>query len=99
MSIKEEINGQLIVTTHNTLLLESLPKEYIYILISDYEGNKQINSINDYETKVQKNNNARDLYLKGAFGGIPLSDYIDFETIKYVLNNKQQERENKNAKQ
>lgn len=99
MSIKEEINGQLIVTTHNTLLLESLPKEYIYILISDYEGNKQINSISDYETKVQKNNNARDLYLKGAFGGIPLSDYIDFETIKYVLNNKQQERENKNAKQ
>ena len=32
MSIKDEITGQLIITTHNTLLLEILPKENIYIL-------------------------------------------------------------------
>ena len=31
MSIKDEITGQLIITTHNTLLLEVLPKENIYI--------------------------------------------------------------------
>ena len=85
MSIKDEITGQLIITTHNTLLLEILPKEYIYILSTDYEGNKTINSIKDYEIKVQKNNNARDLYLKGIFGGIPTTDYIDFEEIKYAL--------------
>lgn len=91
MSIKDEINGQLIITTHNTLLLETLPKESIYILISDYEGNKQINSIRNYEMKIQKNNNIRDLYLKGAFGGIPLSEYIDFELIKQVINNEEKE--------
>jgi len=85
MSIKDEITGQLIITTHNTLLLEILPKEYIYMLSTDYNGNKTINSIKEYGTKLQKNNNARDLYLKGMFGGIPTTDYIDFEEIKYAL--------------
>lgn len=83
MSIKDEITGQLIITTHNTLLLEVLPKECIYILSTDYNGNKAINSIKNYETKIQKNNNARDLYFKGVFGGIPNTDFIDFEEIKY----------------
>lgn len=85
MSIKDEITGQLIITTHNTLLLEILPKENIYILSTDYNGNKTINSIKEYGIKIQKNNNARDLYFKGAFGGIPTTDYIDFEEIKYAL--------------
>ena len=85
MSIKDEITGQLIITTHNTLLLEILPKEYIYILSTDYNGNKTINSIKEYGIKIQKNNNARDLYFKGVFGGIPNADYIDFEEIKYAL--------------
>lgn len=85
MSIKDEITGQLIITTHNTLLLEILPKEYIYILSTDYNGNKIINSIKEYGIKIQKNNNARALYFKGVFGGIPTTDYIDFEEIKYAL--------------
>ena len=85
MSIKDEITGQLIITTHNTLLLEILPKENIYILSTDYSGNKTINAIKEYEIKVQRNNNARDLYFKGVFGGIPTTDYIDFEEIKYAL--------------
>ena len=85
MSIKDEITGQLIITTHNTLLLEILPKENIYILSPDYNGNKTINSIKEYGIKIQRNNNARDLYFKGLFGGIPTTDYIDFEEIKYAL--------------
>ncbi len=91
MSIKDEITGQLIITTHNTLLLEILPKEYIYILSTDYNGNKTINSIKDYEIKIQKNNNARDLYFKEVFGGIPTTDYIDFEEIKYALEDSKNE--------
>ena len=93
MSIKDEITGQLIITTHNTLLLEILPKEYIYILSTDYKGNKTINSIKDYGIKIQKNNNARDLYFKGVFGGIPTTDYIDFEEIKYALEDSKSETE------
>lgn len=85
LSIKDEITGQLIITTHNTLLLEILPKECIYILSTDYEGNKNINSIKEYGITIQKNHNARDLYFKGMFGGIPTTSFVDFEEIKYVL--------------
>ena len=94
MSIKDEITGQLIITTHNTLLLEILPKENIYILSTDYNGNKTINSIKEYGIKIQKNNNARDLYFKGIFGGIPTTDYIDFEEIKYTLEDLEDNEEN-----
>ena len=94
MSIKDEINGQLIITTHNTLLLEILPKECIYILSTDYTGNKKIGSIKDYGVKIQRNNNARDLYFKGLFGGIPTTDYIDFEEIKYALEDEITKEEN-----
>ena len=94
MSIKDEITGQLIITTHNTLLLEILPKENIYILSTDYNGNKTINSIKDYGIKIQKNNNARDLYFKGVFGGIPTTNYIDFEEIKYALEDSENNEEN-----
>ena len=94
MSIKDEINGQLIITTHNTLLLEILPKECIYILSTDYEGNKNINTIKEYGIKIQKNHNARDLYFKGLFGGIPTTSYVDFEEIKYVLEDSKEEVKN-----
>ena len=94
MSIKDEITGQLIITTHNTLLLEVLPKENIYILSTDYNGNKIINSLKDYGIKIQKNNNARDLYFKGVFGGIPTTNYIDFEEIKYALEDSEDNEEN-----
>ncbi len=94
MSIKDEITGQLIITTHNTLLLEILPKENIYILSTDYNGNKTINSIKEYGIKIQKNNNARDLYFKGVFGGIPTTNYIDFEEIKYALEDSENNEEN-----
>lgn len=98
MSIKDEITGQLIITTHNTLLLEILPKECIYMLSTDYNGNKEINPITEYGIKIQKNNNARDLYLKGVFGGIPLTDYIDFEEIKYALEDSEENEEKANGK-
>ena len=97
MSIKDEITGQLIVTTHNTLLLEILPKENIYILSADYNGNKTINCIKEYGIKIQRNNNARDLYFKGVFGGIPTTDYIDFEEIKYVLEDSKDKEETANG--
>ena len=99
MSIKDEITGQLVITTHNTLLLEILPKENIYILSTDYDGNKMINSIKDYGIKIQKNNNARDLYFKGIFGGIPTTNYIDFEEIKYALENSEDNEENADGKE
>lgn len=85
LSLKDEITGQLIITTHNTLLLEALPVKELYLITVDYNGNKEINCITDYNIKIQKNNNVRDLYFKGLFGGIPTGEYVDFEEIKHTL--------------
>ncbi len=93
LSIQDEITGQLIFTTHNTLLLEVLPKENIYIIFTNPTGDKMIHCIRDYSIRIQKNHNARDLYLKGIFGGIPNTDYIDFEEIKYNLEKSDQHDE------
>lgn len=99
LSIKDEITGQLIITTHNTLLLEILPKECIYILSVDYEGNKNINTIKEFGIKIQKNHNARDLYFKGVFGGVPTTTYVDFEEIKYVLESSKDEEVKTNGEE
>lgn len=92
-SLKDEITGQLIFTTHNTLLLETLNKKNIYVIVSDYEDNKEANCIADYDYKIQKNNNIRNLYLNGFFGGIPSINDIDFTAIKEKLENDKQKGE------
>lgn len=89
-SLKDEITGQLIITTHNTLLMETLDKQDIYIIVSDYKGQKKVNCISDYDMKIQKNNNIRELYLKGAFGGIPSINMVDFTEIKEKFRSEKQ---------
>lgn len=88
-AISGKIKGQLIITTHNTTLLEfvsdgSIPKESIYILDSDYKSEKRINCINEYS--IKSTNNVRNMYLRGEFGGISFSDYIDVDYIIEVAN-------------
>ncbi len=78
-SIKDDIAGQLILTTHNTTLLEKIDSQNAYIIYVDYEGNKEAVCFDEYD--VQKTNNARSLYLKGVFGGIPVAEPFDDSTI------------------
>ena len=85
LSIKDDIKGQLIFTTHNTLLLEVLPRESIYILATDYLGRKNINSIKKYGIRIQKNHNIRDMFLYGLFGWVTIFEYIDFYEISEEL--------------
>ena len=53
-------------------------------------------SIKEYGITIQKNHNARDLYFKGLFGGIPTTSYVDFEEIKYVLEDSEEKEEKNN---
>ena len=78
-SIKDDISGQLVITTHNTTLLEKIDSQNAYIIYVDYEGNKEAVCIDEYD--VQKTNNARSMYLKGVFGGIPVSEPFDDSSI------------------
>lgn len=71
--------GQLIITTHNTLLLESLKPADIYVIDVDYLGRKEAVCLEEFP--IQKTDNKRLKYLKGLFGGVPMADSIDFDTI------------------
>lgn len=89
-SVLEYIQCQLIITTHNTMLLESVDPKIIYVIYVDYKGNKRASCIDDYDIRIQKNNNVRDMYLKGLFGGIPYSGNIDCSNIYGILNEKKE---------
>lgn len=76
------ISGQLIITTHNTFLLETnVENKYIYILKVDEDGNKEINSLDKGDSRVHQNHNRRTGYLKGFYEGVPLIGYLDFDLI------------------
>ena len=91
-SLKYSITGQLIITTHNTYIMESiLSDENIYLIDVDEVGNKVIRSVEQYDFRNRKNNNIRLRYLRGLYGGTPNANDIDFTYIsndlEEVLNN------------
>lgn len=89
LSINEYIKGQLIITTHNTILMESgLPSDSIYFLVADEFGDKQITCLTDYKNRrTHPNNNIRSLYMKGVYDAIPnmIQENIDFDELKEIL--------------
>jgi AAA15 family ATPase/GTPase len=91
-SISEWIDGQLIITTHNTYLLEVLKPQSIYIINVDHLGNKLVHCLDEYD--VHGTNNARNMYIKGLLGGVPIVDEIEYGEIVDELKkpvNKQEE--------
>lgn len=74
-------NSQFIATTHSTYLMEMLPQENVYIIVSDAFGKKNIMSIDKFEFRTQKNNNIRLKYLRGDYSGIPNVGYLDFNDL------------------
>lgn len=81
------IGGQLIITTHNTMLLDSgIDPQFIYTFIEDEDANKQLVSITEFEDRTHPNLNYRNRYLKGMYGGVPLLGEIDFEELTDILN-------------
>lgn len=78
-SLIGEISGQLIITTHNTMLLEVIDTKSAYVIRTDYLGNKEVKCFDEFS--LQNTNNARNKYLKGLFGGTPFVDIIDYDAI------------------
>lgn len=73
--------GQLIVTTHNTLLLEVLNKDDTYFLSTEIDGTKKLLCATDYHFRIQNNHNVRKLYLAGSFQAIPYTGFVDFDLL------------------
>lgn len=85
-NIISALGGQLIVTTHNTMLLDSeIDPSYIYTFMVDRDANKTLEPITVYEDRAHPNLNYRARYLKGMYGGTPISRDIDFEELHDLL--------------
>lgn len=85
-SMIDDISGQLIITTHNTYLLESIDIKSVYLITIDYQGNKNVKCLDKY-SRIQGTNNPRIMYLKGLFGGTPVVDSLDYDFILNELQN------------
>ena len=90
LSVNKYIRGQLIITTHNTLLMESnISNDSLYFLrVNNKTYTKEILCLSNYQKRTHPNNNIRSLYLKGLYGGIPVNEsYIDFDELEEILDN------------
>lgn len=79
-ALEDTDEGQFIATTHNTLLLDSLNPEDVYVLKTDALGSKEISCITDYP-RTHKNNSIRHRYLTGIYQGIPEAGYLDLREL------------------
>lgn len=76
------IKGQLIITTHNTLLLD-IPniKDFVYIIRENEEADREIVPLVSSGDRIFQQTSIRNKYLSGAYGGAPRVDKIDFGTL------------------
>ena len=79
-ALQPYITGQLIMTVHNTFLMELKDARKFTYIIDDTDKIK-IRSINDYDKRTFANNNIRIRYLSGKYKGIPENANVDFGLI------------------
>ncbi|MCI2913684.1 AAA family ATPase [Staphylococcus hominis] len=79
--------GQLIATTHNTMLLQTVDKKNVFVIAMDSEANKKVINLGSHDVKIQTNNSLYNKYIEGEFGGIPFIDEIDLEYLQQLVEN------------
>lgn len=88
--IRPILKGQVIMTTHNTMLMEaSFAREATYILSVDPDNpsDKKIRCISDYRKRTYAANNIRNKYLNCEYGGVPELRQTEFqESIEKFCN-------------
>lgn len=87
LSVQPEISGQMIVTTHNTLLMDSdLSAGTFYIIDKDRSGRRHVGCITESVGRVHPNHNIQSRYLLGEYRGIPEDDKISLQELLGILN-------------
>ena len=87
LAVRSEISGQLIITTHNTLLMDSdLDATMFYVISKDDDGNRHICCITDTVERVHPKHNIRNRYLLGDYSGIPQTTDVSLKELLDVLN-------------
>lgn len=74
------LKGQLIFTTHNLSLLETLDPRCVTVIDVDTEGRRSANRIRDV-VPIRRGYNVRSMYLRGEMGGVPAIGRVDIDHI------------------
>ena len=75
-----EIPGQLVATTHDTLLMDETRADSVFIIRIDMEGYKEIRSVASIE-KPHKGTNVQRRYAAGCYRGIPFTGDLGLDGI------------------
>ena len=67
-----DIDGQLILTTHNTLLLETADPSNVYVIRTSVDGFKEIRTFECIARTRKGHHNNRQRYLQGLYDGVPI---------------------------
>lgn len=88
-NVYPSIKGQLILTTHNTYLLESdIPKECMYSFKLDSFANKELSPMTSIDgERIHPNLNVRKRYLNGTYKGTPMPMSLDFDEFAEMFEN------------
>lgn len=79
--IFRELAGQLILTTHNTLLLETAEPSNVYVIRSTVDGFKEIRTFDSIVHTKKGHHNNRLRYLQGLYDGVPIIRSLDLPAI------------------
>lgn len=79
--ILPELQGQLIITTHNTLLLETVDPSDVYVIRSSVDGFKELRTFDSIAPTKRNHHNNRKRYLQGLYDGIPIIRGLDLQFI------------------
>lgn len=89
-SINKSHKRQLIITTHNLMLLSNKDfRDYFYFIDMDENGNKEVKSIYDFDRRIQSEHNLYLGYTKNNwFKGLPWEEInLNFEELESILHN------------
>ena len=84
-SLEDNISGQFIITTHNTLLLKHSIRKYIYLLDRDDNQNVCSYSLDEFGRKIQSKTDIIGQYIKGLYGGVPQTGAFSMNYIVEAL--------------
>lgn len=85
-AVTKEMKGQLIITTHNTLIMDQadIKPESLYFIMNDKSLSKSVRCITDIEGRLHPNYNYRNRYFNNELyaDGLPQIDTeLDFEDL------------------
>ena len=76
------LKGQLIITTHNSLLMDcDFAREATYLLTEDEDANRALKCITESSERIYQKTNIRNKYISGTYEGIPEIGKIDFKKL------------------